>query len=194
MPHRIWPYLCLIWSLTQGLVRSPGTFDAPWVNEYAPASSKPAAIGNTAEPLAVLKHIEDMTIKAVFWLKDFAKHLDDAEIARQFREVAQLFSQKRSALVLTGDDIQLPREVTHDAVFFNLKLPERDELIQTVTEVVRTLRNKHRTQVDLQEQDRTSLGAGLEWDDFKAGSPGASLCRFRGWQVNRPGCGTDFAP
>ncbi len=150
------------WSLTQGLVRSPGTFDAPWVNEYAPpGTNKPAAIGNTAEPLAVLKHIEDMTIKAVFWLKDFARHLEDAENVRQFREVAQLFSQKRSALVLTGDDIQLPREVAHDAVFFDLKLPERDELAQTVTKVIRTLERKHRTKVDLQEQERQTLVQSL---------------------------------
>ena len=150
------------WSLTQGLVRSPGTFEAPWVNEYAPpGTNKPSAIGQTTEPLAVLKHIEDMTIKAVFWLKDFAKHLEEAEIARQFREVAQVFSQNRSALVLTGDDIQLPREVTHDAVFFNLKLPEREELTQMVTEVVRTLRHKHRTQVNLQASDRQALVQAL---------------------------------
>ncbi|MEM9137348.1 MAG: AAA family ATPase, partial [Cyanobacteria bacterium P01_F01_bin.42] len=43
------------WSLSRGLVRSQGTFDAPWVNEYAPPGTiQPTTIGNTAEPLAVL--------------------------------------------------------------------------------------------------------------------------------------------
>ena len=146
------------WSIAQGLVRSPGTFKAPWIHEYAPpGTNRPAPIGNTAEPLAVLKHIEDMSLKAVFWLKDFAKHLDDAVIARHFREVAQLFSQKSSALVVSGDDIQLPPEIAHDAVFYDLKLPERDELSRTVAAVMRTFQHKHRTQIDLQEPDRQAL-------------------------------------
>jgi hypothetical protein len=150
------------WSIAQGLVRSPGTFEAPWVNESAPpGTNKPTPIGNTAEPLAVLKHIEDISIKAVFWLKDFAKHLDEAVIARHFREVSQLFSHKASALVVSGDDIQLPPEIAHDAVFYDLKLPERDELARTVSEVIRTFRHKHRTQVDLQESDLQTLVQAL---------------------------------
>ncbi|WP_299402431.1 AAA family ATPase [Acaryochloris sp. IP29b_bin.148] len=146
------------WSIAQGLIRSPGTFDAPWVNEYAPPGTlKPAAIGNTAEPLAVLKHVQDMTIKALFWLKDFGKHFEDPETARHFREAAQLFSQKRSAFVLTGDNIELPREIEHDAVVYDLKLPDRDELSKTVKDVVRAMRHKHRTVVELQDQDMQAL-------------------------------------
>jgi hypothetical protein len=66
------------WSRTKGLTRSPGTFDAPWINEYAPPGTiKPTTIGNTAESLAVLQHIESMSLKAAFWLKDFAQDFDD---------------------------------------------------------------------------------------------------------------------
>ncbi|NJM64443.1 MAG: AAA family ATPase [Acaryochloris sp. RU_4_1] len=146
------------WSIAQGLIRSPGTFDAPWVNEYAPPGTlKPAAIGNTAAPVAVLKHVQDMTIKALFWLKDFGKHFEDAETARHFREAAQLFSQKRSAFILTGDNIVLPREIEHDAVFYDLKLPDRDELFQAVREVVQTMKHKHRTVVELQPEEMQAL-------------------------------------
>lgn len=92
------------WSIAQGLIRSPGTFDAPWVNEYAPPGTlKPAAIGNTAAPVAVLKHVQDMTIKALFWLKDFGKHFEDAETARHFREAAQLF--RKNALLSSSQEI-----------------------------------------------------------------------------------------
>ncbi|NCJ08763.1 AAA family ATPase [Synechococcales cyanobacterium C] len=150
------------WSLSQGLIRAPGTYDAPWTNEYAPPGTiKPTSIGNTAEPLAVLQHIESMTLKAVFWLKDFAPHLEDPAIARQLRELAQLFAQTRSALVLTGDAVSLPPALAHDAVFYDLQLPGRDELTQTVTDVVRIFKLKHRTQVDLSEADFQALVQAL---------------------------------
>jgi hypothetical protein len=146
------------WSIAQGLIRSPGTYRAPWVNEYTPpGTNKPTCIENTTEPLAVLQHIHQVGTTSVFWLKDFAKHLDDAAINRQFREVAQLFSQKRSAIVLSGESIELPVEIAHDAVFFDLKLPGRDELTHTVTEVIREFKQKHRIQIDLQEQDLNIL-------------------------------------
>ena len=110
----------LEWSITQGLARSHGAAnkdffgasETRWVDECAPPRAhKPAAFEDTTEPLKVLKHMQDVSFKAVFLLKDFARHLEDAEVARQFREVVQLFAQSRSAIVLTGNAIQLPAEI-----------------------------------------------------------------------------------
>jgi hypothetical protein len=123
------------WSRTQGLTRSPGTLDAPWTNVYAPPGTvKPATIGNTAKSLALLRHIESMTIKAMFWLKDFAPCLEDPATARLFRELAQRFSLNRSALVLTGNTVSLPSDIDHDAVYVDFPLPNRNELAQSVRE------------------------------------------------------------
>ncbi len=150
------------WTITQGLVRSPGTFDAPWVNEYAPAGTlKPTPFENTEDPLALLNYIKDMSVKAIFLLKDFAKHFDGPVVERLFREVMQLFSQKCSTLVLTGDSIKLPREAAHDAVFYNLKLPDQDELQQAVSEVVRSLKAKNRIQVQMTKDDAHLLVQAL---------------------------------
>ncbi|MDX2096886.1 MAG: AAA family ATPase [Leptolyngbyaceae cyanobacterium bins.59] len=145
------------WSITQGLVRS--ATDNRWVDECTPP--KPATLDNTLEPLQVLQYIQDLPIKAVFLLKDFAKHLNDPLVARQLREVAQIFSKKVSALVLSGDSITLPSEVVHDAVYFDLKLPGRDELQQAVSEVVRSLTTKNRIQVQLQPHETQTLVQSL---------------------------------
>ncbi len=142
------------WSIIQGLVRSPGTFDAPWINECAPpGANKPVPVENTHEPEGLLSHLLDTGQKAIYLLKDFAPHLDDAAIARQFREALQFFSQTRSAIVITGDAIELPREIAHDAVFYDLPLPGRDELYQVVSEVVRNLKAKNRIQVSIQKHE-----------------------------------------
>ncbi|MCG9892304.1 MAG: AAA family ATPase [Thermosynechococcaceae cyanobacterium MS004] len=146
------------WSRTKGLTRSPGTFDAPWTNEYAPPGTiKPTTIGNTAESLAVLQHIESMTLKAVFWLKDFTQNLEDPAIARQLRELAQKFSLTRSAIVLTGNLVPLPQDIAHDAVYVDFPLPTRDELTQSVKDIIRTFTAKYRIQVELQPEEMKTL-------------------------------------
>lgn len=160
----------LEWSITQGLARSHGATnkdffgasETRWVDECAPPRAhKPAAFEDTTEPLKALRHMQDISFKAVFLLKDFARHLEDAEVARQFREVVQLFAQSRSAIVLTGSAIQLPAEIAHDVVYFDLKLPGRDELQQVVADAMRSLRMKNRVSIELQEGDVPALVQAL---------------------------------
>ncbi len=148
------------WTVVQGLVRATG--EAPWKTEYAPPSAqKGVAFDKTTEPLDVLKHILGVTPKGIFWLKDFAKHLEDPVVVRQLREVVQLFARKRSTLVLSGDDVNLPPEIAHDAVFYDLKLPGLDELHQVVMEVVRSLKGKNRIEVHIEESELRQLVQAL---------------------------------
>ncbi len=139
----------LEWSITRGLVKSP-VMESRWVDECAPAGThKPTAYEHTIDPVEMLERLQDMPQKAVYLLKDFAKHLSDPVVARQLRETAQLFSQTHSTLVLTGHSITLPPEIAHDAVYFEMKLPRQDELQKVVSEVVRSLSAKNRIQVQL---------------------------------------------
>ncbi len=150
------------WSITQGLIRSPGSADNRWVDECAPPGShKPAAFEGTTDPLKVLQYMQEMTSKGIFWFKDFARHLEDAEVARQFRELVQLFSEHRSTIVLTGCTVKLPPEIAHDAVNFDLKLPGREELDLVVSDVIRSLRIKNRVHVELDEKDVPMLVQAL---------------------------------
>lgn len=149
------------WSLTRGLARSPAGSNR-WTDEYTPAgTAKPAALERTIDPVDVLEHIQTVPLRAIFWLKDFAKHLNDPVAARQFREVAQQFSQNRSTIILSGNSIALPPEIAHDAVYFDLNLPGRDELQHVVMEVVRSLTAKHRIQVQIQAHEMQSLVSAL---------------------------------
>ena len=151
------------WSVTRGLVRSPASLQAPWTNEYAPpGTNKPTPVEGTDDPLKVLQHIQDVSTKAIFWLKDFSKHFEnDPTLIRQFREVIQLFGQTHSAIVMTGDSVEIPPEAAHDAVHYDLKLPGRDELYRVVTDVVRMLKAKHRLQVEPIELELQTLVQAL---------------------------------
>lgn len=139
------------WSMTQGLVRVSQS--DRWTNEYAPPGQTTSGYENSGDPLKLLETIQFLNIRGVFLLKDFAPHLEDAKTARQFRELVQLFGQTRSVIVLVGAEIALPVELAHDACFYDLKLPGRDELLQAVQDIVRSLRVKNRVQVEVQDQD-----------------------------------------
>jgi hypothetical protein len=137
------------WSIAAGLTRS--SVDNRWVDECAPAANqKPAAYDHSTDPLEMLSTIAEQGLKGLFWLKDFAPHLKEAPVARQLREVAQTFAQNRSALIISGTNIDLPTDIAHDAVYLDMALPGADELQQVVSEVVRSLMVKHRIQVEIQ--------------------------------------------
>jgi hypothetical protein len=112
------------WSVTRGLTRADGT---PTLNKM------------TATALAVLQHLNGLTLEAIFWLKDLPPHLPEAQVARQLREVSHHFSRSRATCVLTGHPITLPLDIEKIAVRLDLKLPDRDELESMLRSVVQSL-------------------------------------------------------
>ncbi len=123
----------LEWSLTRGLVMPPTR----------------QAIHATNTPFKLLQHVEGLTVEAVYLLKDFAPHLDDPAVARQFREVLQRFTRTRSTLILTGESIALPPAIEHKSVRYKLSLPSREELHATVEAVMHSLREGKRIRMEL---------------------------------------------
>jgi hypothetical protein len=112
------------WSITRGLTRHDGT---PSLNKI------------TATPLAVLQHLQGLTVEAVFWLKDLAPHLQDPAVARQLRDVATSYNHLRSTCVITGHPITLPLDIDKIVVRLDLQLPDRDELLSMLKNVLQSL-------------------------------------------------------
>lgn len=146
--------LAFDWSITQGMARLQGE-NNHWNNEYSPPGSNRQTLENTADPLDVLRHMTNISTRGVYWLKDFAKHLEDPVVARQFREVAHLFSYNQSAMILTAQQVSLPEETAHEAVYFELPLPGPIELRKAIDSAVRSFRG--RVEVDLTPQDLKQL-------------------------------------
>lgn len=149
------------WSVAQGLMRSPASPDNRWQNEYAPPGAKRGqALPKTTDPLDMLRHIQEMSFKAVFWLKDFAEHLKDPVVARQFREVSQQFSFNSSTLVLSGSGYALPPTIAQNAVYLDIKLPKPEELYKAVSETVKTLQGQ--VAINLNPDDVRALVSALQ--------------------------------
>ena len=112
------------WSITKGLTRAD---DGPTLSKM------------TATPLALLQHLNGLTVEAVFWLKDLAPHLQDAAVARQLREVSAVYNKTRATCILTGHPIVLPPDLETMAVRLDLQLPDRTELQAMLQSVLASL-------------------------------------------------------
>ena len=108
------------WSLAQGLNK---------------ATKERATNLTTAQPIDALRRIDNLIVDGLYLLKDFAPHLKDPAVARQFRETAERFTHSRSALVVTGTDCDIPAEIEPLILRYPLRMPGQAEL----REVVETL-------------------------------------------------------
>lgn len=146
------------WSVADGLRRyeaksnksqPPGYFSvqdvnallAPYENNISGGGAQPV-IANTLEPAGVLAHMLTLSVEAVYVLKDFHRHIEDAVVARRLREVAQEFSGSRRTVVITTPSISLPPELQCLAEYLNLPLPDRPRLKQIVEETFQRLSKK----------------------------------------------------
>lgn len=128
------------WSVTTGFRRGHGL-----------------TIGNTFEALDMLRHIDDLKTDAIYLLKDLAPHLAKPEACRALRELAEKMAHTQSAILLTGDPIDLPRDVDAMTVRFELKLPDESELREAVRGVVDAMKARQPVRVDLSRDDVVRL-------------------------------------
>jgi hypothetical protein len=128
------------WSVTTGFRRGHGL-----------------TVGNTFEALDVLRHIDDIKTDAIYLLKDLAPHLTKPETCRALRELVTKMTHTQSAIILTGEPIELPRDVDSLAARFELKLPDEVERRQAIRGVVEALKARQPVHVDLSREDVVRL-------------------------------------
>lgn len=124
------------WSVTTGFRRGYGL-----------------TVGNTHEAMAVLQHIGEMKVAAIFLLKDLAPHLTKPETCRALREVAEKMAHTSSAIVITGEPLELPRDIDALAVRFELKLPDEEERRGVIRQVLDAMKARQPVHVDLSRED-----------------------------------------
>ena len=118
-------------------------------------------VGNTHDALAVLRHIADMQGDAIYLLKDLAPHLSTPETGRALRELVDKMAHTRSAIVITGDPIELPRHLDTMAVRFDMPLPDEAERRGAVRAVVDAMKARQPVYVDLSRDDVHALVRAL---------------------------------
>jgi len=136
-------------------------FNAPVTQNEINIASGAGAILNTQEPAGVLAHLLTLTLDAVYVLKDFHRHIEDAVVVRRLREVAQEFCSGRRTLVITAPSITLPPELQTQAEYLTLPLPDRTRLKQIIEEVFQRLSQKLTLKRKTLPADMDAMAANL---------------------------------
>ncbi len=133
------------WSITTGLIRS-----------------HLGEIEGTTEALAALQYIgREAPPDAIFLLKDLVPHLSAPNVSRTLRDLAQKLTATRSAMILTGDPLELPRDLDSIAVHFRLQLPGDQEMLEMIRSVVDAVGSRQHIEVDLTRPEAQKLVRSL---------------------------------
>ena len=124
-------------------------------------SNSGGSIYKTQEPVQALANMESMTLEAVFILKDFHRHMDDAVVVRRLRDVGQKFSANRRTVVITAPEFAVPAELTTLVEYFDLPLPDRERLRQIVHETFARLSKIYTLKEDLDKAGLDMMSANL---------------------------------
>ena len=133
------------WSVTTGLARRMGMIEE-----------------GTTDPQTMLNRIGEMASEeAIYFLKDFAPHLSHPNVVRTLRELSAKLTNSHSAICVSGDPIELPRDLDAIAVHFRMDLPDQQEIRETVRQVIDTMSARKRFAVDLSRDDAQRLVRAL---------------------------------
>jgi len=118
----------LKWSITEGLQRmEPG---------YLPQR-------HNRRPEDVLGHIKTARQPGIFLLLDFHPFLEEPQVVRLVKEIAQQTDQTGQTLVLLSHDLNLPGELQHLAARCRLALPDSGQLRRIIEDEAERWSREH---------------------------------------------------
>ena len=132
------------WSVTTGLAKAHG-----------------APLYNTDGPEQGLANIALIQGDGIFLLKDFARYCDNDKICRRLRDLAEKFRTVRRSIVLTAAKMELPADLEGEAMPFQLGLPEAEDLLPGVKQVLAELNREQRFPIALDFAAMTQLAQNL---------------------------------
>lgn len=133
-----------VWTVTTGLARYGGQ---PLYNSDAPEMA--------------LANIAQVKGDALFLLKDFSRYTEQDKICRKLRDLAEGFRSARRSIVISGPALHLPAELAAEAAPYHMTLPDSEELLPAVREVLAEAAREQNLAVRLDSQTVAQLTRNL---------------------------------
>jgi hypothetical protein len=133
-----------VWSVTTGLARKGGQ-----------------PLYNSDPPEQALANIAQVKGDALFLLKDFARYCEQDRICRRLREMAEGFRTVRRSIVLSGAALHLPEDLSGVAAPYRLELPDAEDLLPALREVLAEAAREQHLAVALDAAAQAQLAQNL---------------------------------
>jgi ATP-dependent 26S proteasome regulatory subunit len=140
------------WSITSGLNRAGDVTDSETATP-TPANEK----GEFKDPLDVLKHIRTSATSGLYLLKDFHPFLDDTQVVRSLRDVANDLKGSYKNILICSPRVNLPIELEKDVTLIDFPLPDADELLELLKSVCTALIQRNKDSVKLTQNEGLAI-------------------------------------
>lgn len=134
----------LTWSVTRGLRRMSGPRTLT-ISEQS------------RDPMEALHAIGKLTEASLVVLKDFHPFLDQPQIVRAMRELAQDLKSTFTTVILLSPSPVIPLELEKEVSVLDVPLPGFRDLVQLLKEIVAVVRQGNKARVDLTREEAEQL-------------------------------------
>ena len=118
-------------------------------------------VAGTEDPLRAVAFIEGANRETVYHLRGFDEPLEDARIVSRMKEVCRKMQAHRGAVVLSGPEVSLPRELAPYASYLAMPPPTPAEYHDVISAVLEEVRRAHEVTVDLSREEIEGLYQAL---------------------------------
>jgi hypothetical protein len=132
-----------------------------WTVTTGLAKWKGSPIYGTEELEQALANVALIHGEAIFLLCDVARYCDNNHVARRLRDLADAFRTERRSLVISAASIKLPPELECESVAFDLGLPDANELLPGVHQVIAQAGHDQRLPISLDASGIAQLAHNL---------------------------------
>jgi hypothetical protein len=120
------------------------------------------SVYGTADPQQALDHMGSSQLPAIYYFQGVNNFIHDPGLQYKLTSMAKNFSKIEGAMVITGDDIQLPKDALLHTAEIVPPAPNRADYKDLLNKIIRDLQSKMFIKVDINDQDRSGLLNNLQ--------------------------------
>jgi SpoVK/Ycf46/Vps4 family AAA+-type ATPase len=109
------------------------------------------------EPEAVLDHIANADVEAIYVLLDFHAHVETPKVRRRLRDLARSLETSAKTIAIVAPRLVLPPELSKEITVIDVPLPSREQLGEYVDALAEKVESDHRRNVTLNKREKEEL-------------------------------------
>ena len=120
------------------------------------------SVYQSSDPKAALDHVLSSRFAALYHFEGLEPFLEDPVVAAKFVDVVRCFTERRGAVIVTGNNVIIPDTVKPHAAVVSLPTPGREEFEELLQDVLRDLEKRMHPAIVMGDEDMNRLLNNLQ--------------------------------